>query len=166
MVQKLLGVLEDLQAKHVLASTANVPPLRQLLPQIDEGQLTGVHDLAQLDLSSPAERYPVIEPTDILFYQLTSGSTGRSKCIPERHCAVVSHIRHSIAHCGYLMTDVMCNWLPFDHVVPMLHACSRRRTISATSTTDEAPPPSRSRDTRCARRPAALNSIHAVVLKL
>ena len=62
----------------------------------------------------------MIEPTDILSYQLTSGSTGRSKCIPERHCAVVSHIRHSIAHCGYLMTDVMCNWLPFDHVVPML----------------------------------------------
>ena len=58
MVQKLLGVLEDLQANHVLASTANVAPLRQLLPQIDEGQLTGVHDLAQLDLSSPAERYP------------------------------------------------------------------------------------------------------------
>ena len=37
---------------------------------------------------------------DILFYQLTSGSTGVPKAVPERHSAVVAHIRHSAQHCG------------------------------------------------------------------
>ena len=40
--------------------------------------------------------------------------------IPERHYAVISHVRHSAAHCAYASDDVTLNWLPFDHVVPML----------------------------------------------
>ena len=118
--QKLLGVLDNLNSRHLLASPANLDPLRRLLPQTKEGKHTTVHDLAGLDTSSPAVHEPHIRSGDVLFYQLTSGSTGRSKCIPERHCAVISHLRHSIVHCGYSEADVSCNWLPFDHVVPML----------------------------------------------
>ena len=43
-----------------------------------------------------------------------------NQIIPERHCAVISHVRHSAAHCAYASDDVTLNWLPFDHVVPML----------------------------------------------
>ena len=154
IVQKLLGLIETLEAQHVLASTPNVEPLRHLLRTNAEGRDTAVHDLARLDASAPAVSEPHIRSTDILFYQLTSGSTGRSKCIPECHCAVISHLRHSIAHCGYSYSgcgssgcgadgqdaaqgnangqheaatcqDTSMNWLPFDHVVPMLtfHLC-------------------------------------------
>ena len=123
--QKLLGVLENLNAKHVLASPENVAPLQELLPQTSEGKETTVHNVAQLDVRSPAHFEPMIRAEDVLFYQLTSGSTGRSKCIPERHCAIISHLRHSIAHCGYTSDDTTMNWLPFDHVVPILtyHLC-------------------------------------------
>ena len=50
----------------------------------------------------------------------TGARFGIPKCIPERHRAIISHIRHSIAHCDYRRDDVTLNWLPFDHVVPML----------------------------------------------
>ena len=56
----------------------------------------------------------------MVFYQLTSGSTGKSKVIPERNAAIISHVRHSAMHCDYGSSDTTCNWLPFDHVVPML----------------------------------------------
>jgi acyl-CoA synthetase (AMP-forming)/AMP-acid ligase II len=56
----------------------------------------------------------------VVFYQLTSGSTGKSKVIPERNAAIISHVRHSAMHCDYGSSDTTCNWLPFDHVVPML----------------------------------------------
>lgn len=125
VVIKLLGALDNLDAQHVLASPVNVEPLQSLLPQTKEGKHVIVHDLRQLDVRSPARHEPLIKPEDTLFYQLTSGSTGRSKCIPETHAAVISHIRHSIAHCHYAENDVTFNWLPFDHVVPMLtyHLC-------------------------------------------
>jgi len=125
VVQKLLGVLDNLDAKHVLASSDNAASLRRLLPQTSEGANTTVHDVSQLDVSSPAVCEPMIRAGDVLFYLLTSGSTGRSKCIPERHCAVISHLRHSILHCNYKPSDIAMNWLPFDHVVPMLtyHLC-------------------------------------------
>ena len=110
---KLAGVIAQLDCKHVVASTANVAPLQGLLPGVT------IHDAATIDMSA-AGAEATVTGEDILFYQLTSGSTGIPKCIPERHSAIISHIRHSAEHCGYLPSDVTMNWLPFDHVVPML----------------------------------------------
>jgi non-ribosomal peptide synthetase component E (peptide arylation enzyme) len=114
--QKLVGVIGNLKAEHCMASPQNVGPLRRLLP---EG--VAVHDTALLDVGAPGVE-PVVRANDVVFYQLTSGSTGIPKCIPERHCAVISHIRHSAQHCGYGEDDVSVNWLPFDHVVGLLLA--------------------------------------------
>ena len=33
---------------------------------------------------------------------------------------MIAHIRHSAQDCGYTQEDVSLNWLPFDHVVPLL----------------------------------------------
>ncbi len=118
-VLKLLAALRVLQARHVLASTAGVAPLQALLP---EGVVA--HDAAALLASAPPEAPPEadadVQPGGVLFYQLTSGSTGTPKVIPELHKAVAAHIRQSCAQNGYLPTDVTLNWLPFDHVVPIL----------------------------------------------
>ena len=114
---KLLGVIAQLKARHVMASARNVAPLHKLLPS--EVQ---VHDVAQLDWNVPDSTIveAIVTSADVLFYQLTSGSTGIPKCIPERHGAIISHIRHSTMHCSYAADDTTLNWLPFDHVVPML----------------------------------------------
>ena len=112
--QKLLGVWKLLGAKQVLASSVNVGPLEDLFP---EGGM--VCDVEKLDTSSDGEEAS-LAADDVLFYQLTSGSTGTPKCIPETHAAIISHIKHSIVHVGYTDRDRTLNWLPFDHVVPML----------------------------------------------
>lgn len=118
VVQKLLGVIAQVDAHHLLASSANVVPLSALLPAS-----VALHDVAALELAGvePGGVEPYrAAPGDVLFYQLTSGSTGVPKCIPERHAAIISHIRHSAQDNGYTSEGVTLNWLPFDHVVPML----------------------------------------------
>ena len=86
VVQKLLGVVAQIDARHLVASSANVPPLRPLLPE-----RVALHDVARLDTQVAPEGVPITPAagSDVLFYQLTSGSTGTPKCIPERHAAVI-----------------------------------------------------------------------------
>ncbi|GGC48539.1 SDR family NAD(P)-dependent oxidoreductase [Chelatococcus reniformis] len=72
-------------------------------------------------LAAPQLATPhLAEPDDILFLQLSSGSTGTPKCIPITHRGVVAHIQGSREVAGYSAADVSLNWLPMDHVVPML----------------------------------------------
>jgi acyl-CoA synthetase (AMP-forming)/AMP-acid ligase II/NADP-dependent 3-hydroxy acid dehydrogenase YdfG/acyl carrier protein len=112
--QKLLGVWKLLGARHVLTSASHVEALKGLFPAE-----AIICDVTQLDLSNEGEEAS-ITPNDVLFYQLTSGSTGTPKCIPETHAAIISHIQHSTVDVGYTPEDRTLNWLPFDHVVPML----------------------------------------------
>ncbi|XRB25333.1 polyketide synthase PksJ [Pseudoscourfieldia marina] len=116
-VLKLISAVRLLSVKHVLVSAGAVSKLQALLPA--GVQAHDVSALTQQDAGN-ADALVAPDPDDVLFYQLTSGSTGTPKVIPERHAAVVSHIRHSAQHCGYTSSDVTLNWLPFDHVVPML----------------------------------------------
>ena len=120
VVLKLLSTIAQLDARNVLASTANVAALRALLPTT--ACVLDVHALewSRADELGDAIAEAAITPEHVAFYQLTSGSTGTPKVIPERHGAIISHIRHSAVHCGYTRSDVTLNWLPFDHVVPML----------------------------------------------
>eukprot|EP00435_Cladocopium_sp_Y103_P073523 s165_g44.t1 len=64
-------------------------------------------------------------PSDVAFCQLSSGSTGVPKCIQIAHGGVVAHIRGEAQFCGYDSADVHVNFLPLDHVVPILtvHCC-------------------------------------------
>lgn len=59
-------------------------------------------------------------PSDILFFQLTAGSTGTPKCICERHSSIIHHIIGSQIYNNYESSDISLNWLPMDHVVPLL----------------------------------------------
>ncbi len=57
---------------------------------------------------------------DTAFLQLTSGSTGTPKAIQITHGGILHHVAASAAHNGYQPSDISLNWLPFDHVVPIL----------------------------------------------
>jgi acyl-CoA synthetase (AMP-forming)/AMP-acid ligase II/NAD(P)-dependent dehydrogenase (short-subunit alcohol dehydrogenase family)/acyl carrier protein len=66
-------------------------------------------------------------PEDVVFIQLTSGSTGVPKCVPETHRAVIAHVLGASQMSAYTEHDVGLNWLSLDHVVPLL-TCHLRDT--------------------------------------
>jgi acyl-CoA synthetase (AMP-forming)/AMP-acid ligase II/acyl carrier protein/short-subunit dehydrogenase len=55
-----------------------------------------------------------------VFYQLTSGSTGMPKCIIETHDNIISHIISSAVFNQNDNHDISLNWIPLDHVVPII----------------------------------------------
>ncbi len=56
----------------------------------------------------------------VAFLQLTSGSTGTPKAIQITHHGVLHQVTASAEFNGYGSDDISLNWLPFDHVVPIL----------------------------------------------
>eukprot|EP00854_Cymbomonas_tetramitiformis_P012073 gene12073-14264_t len=70
--------------------------------------------------SEEGDRIDIL-PSDVAFYQLTSGSTGCPKVIQEKHEGVISHVANTQRKLGYTAEWVFLNWLPFDHVVPLLN---------------------------------------------
>src|SRR5690606_37130958 len=90
--------------------------LKQFLPM----ETLKVYSAGQLRLYPPStEIYPA-RPDEVVFFQLTSGSTGVPKAIQETHGAIIAHIHGSSQFNGYTSEDVSLNWLPMDHVVPIL----------------------------------------------
>jgi acyl-CoA synthetase (AMP-forming)/AMP-acid ligase II len=70
--------------------------------------------------NTPAQEIFESKPEDLVFFQLTSGSTGVPKCIQETHRGIIHHIHGSAQFNGYKAENVTLNWLPVDHVVPIL----------------------------------------------
>jgi acyl-CoA synthetase (AMP-forming)/AMP-acid ligase II len=90
--------------------------LKEMLP-MDGLNVVRVEHLLE---SAPARDFHQPKPTDVAFIQLSSGSTGVPKCIQEAHRSVIAHIHSSRQFNGYSSDDVTVNWLPMDHVVPIL----------------------------------------------
>ncbi len=76
--------------------------------------------IEELLQNAPSNQLHAVAPDDIAFIQLSSGSTGVPKCIQERHSGIIAHIHSSAIFNGYTSDDVSVNWLPMDHVVPIL----------------------------------------------
>lgn len=66
-----------------------------------------------------------VQPAEVAFMQLSSGSTGVPKCIQITHGGVVAHIHGEAQFCSIGPNDIQVNFLPVDHVVPILtvHCC-------------------------------------------
>ncbi|MCG8616388.1 MAG: AMP-binding protein, partial [Desulfobacterales bacterium] len=56
---------------------------------------------------------------DVAFHQLTSGSTGIPKCVQITNSGAIHYIYGAVSF-GNTDTDITLNWLPMDHVVPLL----------------------------------------------
>lgn len=119
IVLKLFNVWKLLERPAILTTQSLIAPICGLEKSLG---MDGLKTLAvdELIKNEPAQKIHPAKPDDILFYQLTSGSTGVPKCIQERHRSVIAHIHGSAQFNGYSPDDVTLNWLPFDHVVPIL----------------------------------------------
>ena len=120
---KLLAALAQLDCRHVYSDDALHAPLSLLLPRGVELHTSSAVDAAAKAAALEDSRlleWAEIAPDDVMLYQLTSGSTGVPKAIGETHAAIIAHIRQAAQACGHREEDVTLNWLPFDHVVPMI----------------------------------------------
>ncbi|HLL52073.1 MAG TPA: SDR family oxidoreductase, partial [Myxococcaceae bacterium] len=118
VLNKLYNVWELLRRPAILTNEHLVGPLSGASSLY--GQTFRVLAVNVLELHPPAAELHPAEPTDVVFFQLTSGSTGIPKCIQETHRGIIHHIHGSARFNGYTSEDVTLNWLPMDHVVPIL----------------------------------------------
>ena len=119
IVNKLYNTWELLGKPAILANASLVPSLEGLtaLLPMDGLRVLAVESLRQ---HGSSEAIHQSRPEDLVFFQLSSGSTGTPKCIQETHRAIIAHIHGSQQFNGYREDDVNLNWLPVDHVVPIL----------------------------------------------
>lgn len=119
VARKLFNIWNVLNHVPIVASAALVDKIEDLqhcLPMNGVAVLS-IEDLRQ---NTSAEELHPTKPTDVLFIQLSSGSTGVPKCIQVTHQGVIAHIQSSQQFNSYSADDISLNWLPLDHVVPML----------------------------------------------
>jgi acyl-CoA synthetase (AMP-forming)/AMP-acid ligase II/acyl carrier protein len=114
---ELLGRPPILSSDRLLPFLAGVPALYH---EGGSGERFALLSVDELERHPPARELYAAAPDDLVFYQLTSGSTGIPKCIQETHRGIVHHIEAARIFNGYTGDDVDLNWLPFDHVVPTL----------------------------------------------
>ncbi|HLE43799.1 MAG TPA: AMP-binding protein, partial [Methylomirabilota bacterium] len=120
IVAKLYNTWELLERPALLASRRLEAPLRglrALFPAMEAPAILAVEDLR---LHPPSDAIHPAAPEDVVFLQLTSGSTGVPKCIQETHRGILHHVHGAKQHNGYSPGDIWLNWLPVDHVVPIL----------------------------------------------
>ncbi|UFZ03305.1 amino acid adenylation domain-containing protein [Bradyrhizobium ontarionense] len=117
IVQKLVDAWHQLGHAPILCSATTADGLRGLRQR---GILPGAQ-IFEIDRSEADGAPEAEQPYDdqVAFFQLSSGSTGTSKVIPITHQGIVHQALASAGarrDCG----GVSLNWLPLDHVVPIL----------------------------------------------
>ena len=118
VVQKLADAWLQLGQPPILCAATTAEPLRQLrehgiLPGAEIFEIAG--DKADVEIEIDCSS---VEP--IAFYQLSSGSTGKSKVIPITHHGIIHQAIASTPARRDGLDDMSLNWLPLDHVVPIL----------------------------------------------
>lgn len=125
-LQKLAHVLRLVPAPLLVLEAEAQPALEKLFPgqacQSIEPLLeeTPREEAQGENESPPPEQLSPPSPESVLFYQLSSGSTGLPKCIQITHRGVLAHCEAAAQVNGYGPEDSWLNWIPLDHVVPTL----------------------------------------------
>ena len=122
VVNKLYNAWKLLEQPTVVASSRLVDQLNNINTLFDDEDLTelSVLNFAELQKNKTDGVVHENQPDDVVFYQLTSGSTGIPKCVQETHAGIIHHILGASQFNDYTDDDVSLNWLPLDHVVPTL----------------------------------------------
>ncbi len=132
VLNKLRHTWELLDHPRVITNERLAAPLYRVTDLFEE--ITERFSILRMEALTAVETEPEIfpaKPGDTVFLQLTSGSTGAPKCIQETHSGIIHHILGSSAFNGYTEKDVSLNWLPMDHVVPIL-TCHLKDTFLGT----------------------------------
>ena len=120
VVKKLVNVWQLLEQPIMLASETLLQPLRKLVEASPVLQALTVMSITPLRRHPPSVTLLPRDPDAVVFCQLSSGSTGVPKCIQATHRGIITHIHAAAQFNNYHATDVTLNWLPVDHVVPLL----------------------------------------------
>mmetsp|Transcript_9225 Transcript_9225/g.21992 ORF Transcript_9225/g.21992 Transcript_9225/m.21992 type:complete len:797 (+) Transcript_9225:2-2392(+) len=127
LLEKIRGVIATLGEVGqcvVLTEDSIIDPISRALNDSREGgtktRVESMDKLIAMNKRNERGEEVSLSPDDVLFLQLTSGSTGIPKCIQETHRGITTQIVASSEFCGFAYGKTSLNWLPFDHVVPML----------------------------------------------
>jgi len=115
---KLAGVCRMFPRATIIASKRLLGGLTAFLAQNDLPNPVCEAEAGAEGVAAPP--LPDVAPDDIAFLQLTSGSTGAPKCVIETHRNIIWHIQSTTLFNDYGGDDVTLNWLPLDHVAPIL----------------------------------------------
>ena len=119
VVNKLYNTWNLLEHPTVLTNDTLLNAITGLTEMLDMPGLR-ILSVDEMKDNPPSEDIYPCKPDDLIFFQLSSGSTGVPKCIQERHAAIIRHIHGSQQFNGYSSDNVTMNWLAVDHVVPIL----------------------------------------------
>jgi len=119
VLDKLFNAWDLLNKPQIICSDGLISALQSFhhIYEIEQLKLLSITQLIDHD---PALTWYDSQPDEIAFLQLSSGSTGVSKCIPETHRAVIAHIQAATQVNHYHSEHISLNWLPMDHVGPLL----------------------------------------------
>lgn len=115
VAQKLYNVAHNFETLTVVADRTRVDATHTWL-----GTSKPVLDADTLLEHGERFEWETLSTDPVAFLQLTSGSTGTPKAIQITHQGILHHIAASALHNHYHSDDISLNWLPFDHVVPIL----------------------------------------------
>ncbi len=119
VVNKLFNIWTLLDHPTILTSENLAGAVSNVAKLFSVDQLS-VLTVEELEQEAPTDFVHPALPTEVIFFQLTSGSTGVPKCIQETHRSIISHVHASKQFNDYSRDDITLNWLPMDHVVPIL----------------------------------------------
>lgn len=118
VIQKLMNTWRVLGKPSVITGSNREVSLREF-GKVSGEEIT-IIPIELLKQANPVMPIVFPEPNQTAFYQLTSGSTGISKCINITHESIIAHIHGSQQFNGDLICGTSLNWIPMDHVVPIL----------------------------------------------
>lgn len=114
-VEKLCNVWRLLDNPLILTS-AHLASAAQHLSQWIPGDELKICAIETLRENQPDSQHHPCQPGDIAFFNLTSGSTGMPKCISLTHWNLISRAKGTNILCQHSESDIILNWLPFDHI--------------------------------------------------
>ncbi|WP_432935782.1 AMP-binding protein [Marinactinospora thermotolerans] len=118
-LEKLAGVWRRLQAP-IITGAAGATALAGAFPGSSGPTADDILTVAELSEGEPSEDVHGAAPDDVAVLQLSSGSTGQSKIIQITHRAVIEMAIGCRERNRVSAGDVTFNWLPLDHVVPLV----------------------------------------------
>ena len=108
---RLLAIVADARP-HVVLTTRQILPARELVPELAEIPCIAVDDLALADAPAPQS---TVTPEDLAILQYSSGSSGTPRGVIVSHANLMANEAMIEDAFGHTSSTVALGWLPFQH---------------------------------------------------